>query len=42
MGIDVAWILILWIVIPLAVGLVANSRGRIFIGWFLYALLIWL
>ena len=41
MGIDVAWILVLWIVIPLAVGLVANSRGRSFIGWFRYALLIW-
>ncbi|MCY4408779.1 MAG: zinc ribbon domain-containing protein [Rhodospirillaceae bacterium] len=41
MGIDVAWILVLWIVIPLAIGLVANSRGRSFIGWFLYALLIW-
>ena len=40
-GYRISWILALWIVIPLAIGLVANSRGRSFIDWFLYALLIW-
>ena len=41
MGISVIWIVIAWIIIPLVVGLVAKSRGRSFIGWFLYTLLIW-
>ena len=32
---------VIWILIGVVVGLIALSRGRSFIGWTVYALLIW-
>ena len=32
---------VIWILIGVVVGLIAASRGRSFIGWGIYALLIW-
>lgn len=34
-------LLIFWIVLPVIVALIANSKGRSGLGWFLYAFLIW-
>lgn len=33
--------IVIWIVIAVVVGLIAHSRGRSFIGWAIYGLLIW-
>ena len=33
--------IVVWILIGVVVGLIAASRGRSFIGWGIYALLIW-
>lgn len=33
--------LILWLILGVVVGLIANSKGRSGFGWFLYGFLIW-